>query len=165
MNTALRRAALAAIGGIALIIAMAVSVAPANAAGPAAAPTRHCVTVLGSLDADTGLSTVVSRTCGAQAATVTPQASTHLVDIFYDINYGRFLDSFYGNFGTCDASGYHIGLPTFDGSNISSLTGYGACNRANITNRQGNTETVVLPCPWIGSAYNDNVSAIRPFHG
>jgi hypothetical protein len=160
MRTLVRQAVLAAVGGIALTAAAMA----APVAAEAAPATQHCVTVLGELDARTGYSTVVSRTCGPQAEAAVPAASTRLVDIFYDINYGRFLDTFYGNFGTCDSSGYHIGLPAYDGNNMSSIKGYGGCNASGITNRQGSTEYVRLPDPWIGGAYSDNVSGIHPYH-
>lgn len=67
--------------------------------------------------------------------------------------------------GDCDGSGYSITLNRPTGTTTSSVTGFGACNRARLTNPAGQVNWATLPNFYVGNAWDNNISHIQIYHG
>ncbi|MEV8017307.1 hypothetical protein AB0O76_13365 [Streptomyces sp. NPDC086554] len=72
----------------------------------------------------------------------------------------------YGYEGTCDTAGYGFEPSNDWKDSLSSIKGYGACNRVKLTNiRETHSKTFKLPESFGDELYNNNVGYVKIWHG
>ncbi|TWD81674.1 hypothetical protein FB561_2794 [Kribbella amoyensis] len=122
-------------------------------------------------------SRVVERKCSSdpQELASATQATTLLMSMCININYGGGCTNWRGTAGTCDAAGYgvkDIGAKwgALD-DNISSLKLYGACNQAGLyenTNynfrQPGREQFYGGNTPYVGAYMNDRATSVVVYH-
>jgi predicted nucleic acid-binding Zn ribbon protein len=164
------RMAVAAAGALALLV----TATPAQAGAHTRAPTdaRHCVVVLAPLEAGETTSRVLSEECAAtpeaaqrrSAAATGTLASTLLLVLYADINYGGASTRLEGAYGACDTAGYGFSdLGTWR-NRISSFKRFNWCQRVagydNVNYGGALLGVWTADTPWVGSGANDRIDSI-----
>lgn len=78
-------------------------------------------------------------------------------------NYGSPYTIIYGDAGTCDASGYRVGLNDYWDDNISSISGAGNCNQVTLfqTSPASRNIDTCLDRSTMPYGYDNNVASIQ----
>jgi hypothetical protein len=172
------------ISAAAAVVGVLTAAAPAGAATgstPSTAQGKHCVVVVGKAPTDGGVSPELYRKCAntaakARAQLASPQAqaqtngkaiqATALMIWYSDDQYRGNSTTVYGDFGTCDSSGYRLRPDNYWSTNISSARGIGSCTAATFHNRASTVARAFwLPVANLGTALNDNVGIIDVYRG
>ncbi|GAA4020554.1 hypothetical protein GCM10022247_50780 [Allokutzneria multivorans] len=127
----------AIVAGLVSVVSLIGSGSVSAAPQPGATTGKQCVTTLKKIKPGQAESEVVSRKCGADAVVAARAAGNTalLATIFQHNHYGGDLESFYGQDGPCDRSGYAINRVGFRMENeTSSITGNAWCNNITLYN-------------------------------
>jgi len=158
--------------------AACLAIAPAALAAPAAPSGKYCATLVDrapSADAD---SPVLSRACsnvsqddarrhlvrpGARTAAETGVAARTLLMIWYEhAGFQGAAEGVYGNYGTCDSSGYRLNPNNWWAHNMSSARGADRCNFATFYNLSQITWwSTWLDTDHLNAEQNDSVGRIQ----
>lgn len=151
---------------VALMIPLGGSLANA---GP---ESQFCAILVSSEEDNVGNSVVLSEVCAQSAEAAADelfasQRSTlvraPLMYWYTYVNYGSPYTIIYGYEGTCDASGYNVGLNDYWDDNISSISGAGNCNQVTLfqTSPESRSIDTCLDRSSMPYGYNDNVASIQ----
>jgi hypothetical protein len=134
---------------------------------------QHCVVVLDKLRPGQTTSRTLSRTCAdrtdAPALTRTAAASTLLLVLYQDVNFGGASTKIYGAYGPCDAEGYGFSNLGTWRNRVSSLKGFNWCNVVDLYDNINYGGAFLagfggccsrLDVPWVSSYANDRTDSI-----
>ncbi|MGP3933592.1 hypothetical protein [Nonomuraea sp. KM88] len=158
----------------AAVLLLAASAAPAAATAETPAPSgQYCVMVIGKAPPGKA-SPVRSHECADDYATASRKAGASdtvlLMEWFWNANNSPSnLTRIHGDYGNCDADGYHINILDHWANNISGFNSYSRCNVVtgyNFTLWEGDRQTWSMnkPCQcllqgWVGSYMNDRIES------
>jgi hypothetical protein len=134
---------------------------------------QHCVVVLDKLRPGQTTSRVLSRTCAdradAPALTKAAAASTLLLVLYQDVNFGGASTRITGAYGPCDAEGYGFSNLGSWRNKVSSLKGFNWCNVVDLYDNINYGGAYLagfgsccsrLDVPWVSSYANDRTDSI-----
>ncbi|GAA0519796.1 hypothetical protein Ade02nite_81000 [Paractinoplanes deccanensis] len=153
--------------GSVVAAAVVASLLSTGVAGAAPAPTRFCSVLLGSEKDAAGQSVVLAEKCStsrAIAAAVVPAASTKLMTWYADAGWKGTSADIYGSAGTCDSEGYSYTPNYVWQLQMSSIKGYGNCNRVWLQDHGGSNGIYALPFSFGATRYNDDVAWLNVYH-
>ena len=160
---------------LAVGLVLVTSAAPHRAAAADPAPQRaeqHCVVVLDKLQPGATSSRVVSRRCAdspeaaqlSSAADVAPQATTLLLVLYQDLNYGGPSTRIEGSAGPCDTAGYGFSNLGSWRNRISSFKRFNWCQRVQgfdaVNYGGGSLGVWTADTSWVGASANDRIDSI-----
>lgn len=155
-------------------------VAPSATAAPSPAATKHCVMLVGASAGPTSLSPVKYTYCSTisdadakshmnshrSALGVSPDSADRIMTWYANFGYTGDHTDIYGDSGPCDSAGYRVAPDSYWQNVMSSLKGWGTCNKAKLTTRSGTyAQYFNLPVYYIGNTLNDNVGLTNVYHG
>ncbi|MET9921417.1 hypothetical protein ABZZ04_30705 [Streptomyces sp. NPDC006435] len=157
--------------GTAMIAGSAALAAPATAApADGSAATKYCAKVVGQKDASGKLETL-RESCSSNSPEearrgLRAAASTKLMTWYSDGGYkGKMVSDIYGDYGTCDGAGYGFEPSDDWKDSLSSIRGYGQCNKLKLTNiAKTHSKSFTLPESFGDEIYNNNVGYVKIWH-
>lgn len=141
-----------------------------DAAASPREPVEHCVVVLDKLRPGEDSSQVLHRQCSTDAdarvlrSNSIVRAATPLMTWYADAIWRGNSTTIYGNYGTCDRSGYGVGnVGEHWNDKISSYNMHGTCYTNDVWEHadfQGASTRFYGHVRWVGDEWNDRISSM-----
>jgi hypothetical protein len=156
---------------VGLVIGMGASTAAADEVATAG---RYCVEVVGKAPSGpSAISPTIAEACSdvseqdAEAKLNLPSAGTSLVRLWQNSGYGGVSKLVIGYEGTCDSAGYTFNIGSseslyhFFTDELSSISKFGDCTAARLTNFWADNIWRSLPVDGLPQSHNDDVEKLH----
>lgn len=174
-HSGLLKRRLLASGTAVLLSAGALGTTPAFAdSSPAQADgaVKYCAKVVAEQKSATGGLEVLRESCSSSSPEearkgLRAAGATKLMTWYSDGGYkGKMQSDIYGYYGTCDTAGYGFEPSDDWKDSLSSIEGYGQCNKLRLTNIEGTySDEFTLDESFGDEIYNNNVGYVKIWHG